>query len=70
VPHTARRRDAATAVFRRLAVGLLGEVDRLCGVMDAQLAVHRHLASDDDTIADVITWPWGSLVGRPIVDPV
>jgi GST-like protein len=32
----------------------VGEVDRLCGVMDAQLSAHRHLAGDDYTIADVI----------------
>ena len=44
----------------------MGEVDRLCGVMDAQLAVHRNLAGPDYTIADIITWPWASLVGRLI----
>jgi glutathione S-transferase len=48
----------------------VGEVDRLCGVMDAQLAAHRHLASDDYTIADIITWPWASLLGRLIVEEV
>jgi GST-like protein len=42
----------------------VGEVDRLCGVMDAQLAANRHLAGADYTIADVITWPWASLLGR------
>jgi GST-like protein len=42
----------------------VGEVDRLGGVMDAQLAAHRHLAGDDYTIADIITWPWASLLGR------
>src|SRR4029078_11060296 len=36
----------------------VGEVDRLCGVMDAQLGVRRYLASDDYTIADIVTWPW------------
>ena len=44
----------------------LGEVDRLCGVMDAQLSAHRHLAGDDYSIADIVTWPWASLVGRLI----
>ena len=42
----------------------VGEVDRLCGVMDAQLSARRHLAGDDYTIADIITWPWASLLGR------
>jgi GST-like protein len=42
----------------------LGEVDRLCGVLDAQLAAHRHLAGAEYTIADVVTWPWASLLGR------
>lgn len=44
----------------------VGEVERLCGVMDAQLAAHRHLACDDYTMADVITWPWAMLLGRLI----
>jgi len=30
--------------------------------MDAQLSAHRHLAGDEYTIADIITWPWASLV--------
>jgi len=34
--------------------------------MDAQLSAHRHLAGDDYTIADVITWPWASLAARLI----
>jgi len=46
----------------------IGEVDRLCGVMDAQLSAHRHLAGPDYTIADIITWPWASLMGR-LIDP-
>jgi GST-like protein len=46
----------------------IGEVDRLCGVMDAQLSANRHLAGPDYTIADIITWPWASLVGR-LIDP-
>ena len=48
----------------------VGEVDRLCGVMDAQLSANRHLAGPDYTIADIITWPWASLVGRLIDDNV
>jgi GST-like protein len=42
----------------------VGEVDRLCGVMDAQLSVHAHLAGDDYTIADMVTWPWAILTER------
>ena len=48
----------------------VGEVDRLCGVMDAQLSANRHLAGPDYTIADIITWPWASLVGRLIDENV
>jgi GST-like protein len=42
----------------------VGEVERLCGVMDAQLAAHRYLSGADYTIADIITWPWAMLLGR------
>ena len=42
----------------------VGEVDRLAGVMDAQLSVNRYLAGDEYTIADIITWPWAMLIGR------
>jgi GSH-dependent disulfide-bond oxidoreductase len=48
----------------------VGEVDRLCGVMDAQLSANRHLAGPDYTIADIVTWPWASLVGRLIDENV
>jgi len=41
-----------------------GEVDRLCGVMDAQLGVHPYLAGSEYTIADIITWPWAMLTKR------
>lgn len=41
-----------------------GEVDRLCGVMDAQLGVHPYLAGAEYTIADMITWPWAMLTKR------
>ena len=44
----------------------VGEVDRLCGVMDAQLSAHRYLAGGSYTIADIITWPWARLIGRLI----
>jgi GSH-dependent disulfide-bond oxidoreductase len=44
----------------------VGEVERLCGVMDAQLSVQRYLAGPDYTIADIISWPWAMLLGRLI----
>ena len=44
----------------------VGEVDRLSGVMDAQLSVNRYLAGDEYSIADIITWPWAFLIGRLI----
>ena len=58
---------------QQLAYGtrrFIGEVDRLCGVMDAQLSAHRHLAGSDYTIADIVAWPWASLVGRLIDENV
>lgn len=48
----------------------LGEVDRLCGVMDAQLSVHRHLAGDEYSIADMASWPWAILLKRLMGDEV
>jgi GSH-dependent disulfide-bond oxidoreductase len=45
-----------------------GEVDRLCGVMDAQLLANRYLAGADYTIADIISWPWASLLEK-LIDP-
>ncbi|MEM7079894.1 MAG: glutathione S-transferase N-terminal domain-containing protein [Pseudomonadota bacterium] len=42
----------------------VGEVDRLSGVMDAQLSVHEYLAGAEYSIADIITWPWAFLIGR------
>src|SRR5690606_35801440 len=48
----------------------VGEVDRLCGVMDAQLSANRFLAGDDYTIADIITWPWAMLTGRLIDETI
>lgn len=44
----------------------VGEVDRLCGVMDAQLGANRYLAGDEYTIADIISWPWAFLAARMI----
>lgn len=40
-----------------------GEVDRLCGVMDAQLGANKFLAGPDYSIADIITWSWAMLLG-------
>jgi GST-like protein len=48
----------------------VGEVDRLCGVMDAQLKVNDYLAGADYSIADMITWPWAFLLGRLIDEAV
>ncbi len=48
----------------------VGEVDRLCGVMDAQLSANRYLAGDEYTIADIITWSWAWLLGRLIDEGV
>jgi GSH-dependent disulfide-bond oxidoreductase len=47
----------------------VGEVDRLAGVMDAQLGASRYLAGDDYSIADMISWPWSILIGRLLDDP-
>ena len=39
------------------------EVKRQLDVLDRQLAVHRYVAGDDYTIADMAIWPWyGQLV--------
>jgi glutathione S-transferase len=46
----------------------VGEVDRLCGVMDAQLSANQFLAGADYSIADIITWPWAMLLPR-LIDP-
>ncbi len=48
----------------------VGEVDRLCGVMDAQLMANEYLAGADYSIADIITWPWAMLTGRLIDESV
>jgi GST-like protein len=55
----------------QLAYGLrrfVGEVDRLCGVMDAQLAAQPYLAGADYSIADILSWPWAVLLER-LLDP-
>ncbi len=57
----------------QLAYGIkrfTGEVDRLCGVMDAQLSANAYLAGADYSIADMISWPWAMLVGRLIDENV
>jgi GST-like protein len=43
-----------------------GEVDRLCGVMDAQLSVHAFIAGADYSIADMMSWPWAMLLEKLI----
>ncbi|MEQ9451081.1 MAG: glutathione binding-like protein [Pseudomonadales bacterium] len=48
----------------------VGEVDRLSGVMDAQLSANQYLAGDSYTIADIITWPWAFLLDRLIDESV
>ena len=48
----------------------VGEVDRLSGVMDAQLSVNQYLAGSEYSIADIITWPWAFLLGRLIDESV
>ena len=48
----------------------VGEVDRLCGVMDAQLSVNQYLAGADYTIADMLSWPWAMLLEKLVDDTV
>ena len=48
----------------------VGEVDRLSGVLDAQLSVHEYLAGAEYSIADIITWPWAFLIGHLIDESV
>ena len=42
----------------------VGEVDRLSGVMDAQLSVRSYLAGDEYSIADMASYPWAMLIPR------
>ena len=48
----------------------VGEVDRLCGVMDAQLSANAWLAGPDYSIADMLSWPWAMLLEKLIDDQV
>jgi glutathione S-transferase len=48
----------------------VGEVDRLCGVMDAQLSANPYLAGAEYSIADIITWPWAMLLARLVDENV
>ncbi len=48
----------------------VGEVDRLLGVLDAQLGVHDYVAGDTYSIADIIIWSWAFLAARLIDDSV
>jgi len=48
----------------------VGEVDRLCGIMDAQLSVNPYLAGADYSIADMLSWPWAMLLERLIDEAV
>lgn len=48
----------------------VGEVDRLCGVMDAQLSVNPYLAGASYSIADIISWPWAMLLEKLIDEAV
>lgn len=43
------------------------EVDRLCGVLDAQLAANQYVAGSHYSIADISIWPWARLV-RKLID--
>ena len=48
----------------------VGEVDRLAGVMDAQLSVNEYLAGAEYSSADIISWPWAMPIGRLIDETV
>jgi len=56
--------DPALLVYGRNR--FVGEVDRLFGVMDAQLLAHEYIDGQDYSIADMICWPWVAIVGRVI----
>jgi len=47
----------------------VGEVNRLSGVMDAQLSVNEYLAGPEYSIADIISYPWAFLIGNTLDDP-
>ncbi|MCY3540883.1 MAG: glutathione S-transferase N-terminal domain-containing protein [Gammaproteobacteria bacterium] len=42
----------------------LGEVDRLCGVLNRQLSSSTHVAMNELTIADIAIWSWAHLSAR------
>ena len=48
----------------------MGEVDRLSGVMDAQLSANTYLAGEAYSIADMAAWPWAFLLGRMLDENV
>jgi GST-like protein len=48
----------------------VGEVDRLFGVMDAQLGAHAFLAGADYSIADMASWPWAMLAAKILDEAV
>lgn len=56
--------DPALLVYGRER--FVGEVDRLFGVMDAQLLAHEYIDGQDYSIADMICWPWVAIVARVI----
>ena len=46
----------------------VGEVDRLLGVLDAQLGANEYVAGDTYSIADMIIWSWAFLAARLLDD--
>lgn len=42
----------------------LGEVDRLCGVLNRQLSSSTYVATNELTIADIAIWSWAHLAER------
>ena len=48
----------------------VGEVDRLCGVMDAHLSANQYFAGANYSIADMIIWSWACLLERLIDENV
>ena len=42
----------------------LGEVDRLCGVLNRQLSGSAYVAMEELTIADIAIWSWAHLAAR------
>jgi len=48
----------------------VGEVDRLLGVLDAQLGVNDYVAGSEYSIADMIIWSWAFLAGRLLDESV